>query len=369
MALPLLFASILVVPFAYSSAMAHGPPPSGCAMYHGLEYQSEIDSFVVDNGQEQVDIMASPKAIIPVERDGQFSVQFVLHTDKLGFGMENGSRVEAESSDIDGYTWYRDFANGYPYSKCGGPVIGDIDYEVSQDYPVSHMFQGSGPHLIFFETTLDDSRPKAEFYIQVVDDIASAETRDSEIADEQLPTERSEDKEENPFPFLSESNETETASTNSELTGDSLTINGTIASLALPMNVSDFDVPPQRPYIVAGNWLMTVNDTAVSDFKANFTVVSADGLQRESHRIANFTAVNASAVQFDGDLISLASSSSIISGDSVQQIDMAITLEELNAVRIDLDGASAGNVTGPIYGIVDKLVINEGGTIVRVVSP
>ena len=199
-ALPLLFASILVMPYAFWSVLAHGPPPTGCAMYYGVEYQSEIASFVVDNGEEQFDIMANSEAIIPVAMDGQFSVQFTLHTDNRGFVMENGSRREADSSDAEGYTWYRDFANGYPYSKCAGPVQGDADYMVSQDYPVGHMFQGSGPHLIFFETTLDESRPKVEFYIQIVDDLVNAEI-ESETAVEQAETEPNGDRERIHFHF------------------------------------------------------------------------------------------------------------------------------------------------------------------------
>ena len=164
---------MVVLPLAFSGgAFAHGPPPTGCAMYHGLEYESEITSLMVDNGQQQYDVLADPGVTIPVTRDQQFQVELTLHTDEAGFGMDNGTRVECNSSDEEGYAWYRDFANGYPYSRCAGPVSGDSDFEITEDYPVSHMFQGQGPHLVFFETTLDDSKPKAEFYLQITEDLS-----------------------------------------------------------------------------------------------------------------------------------------------------------------------------------------------------
>lgn len=370
LALPLVFASLIALPLFFSGGvLAHGPPPGGCAMYHDLEYQSELTSLVVDNGEQQYDVIANPRVTVPVTRDQQFQIEYTLHTDDLGFRMENGSRVEANSSGEEGYAWYRDFANGYPFSKCAGPVEGDSDFEISEEYPVSHMFQGEGPHLVFFETTLDDSRPKAEFYLQIVEDLSEPETetedQDSETADEQ-PEEDQADAEESVLePFISQSDGTETASTDSELAGGSLTINGTIASLAYPANVSE---GADAPLILAGDWSLTVNSTAVSDFQANITVVAADGSDRESYIITNFTAVNASAVQFDNNLASVASSAAIVSDESEESVNMVVTIERLNAVRIDLDQSLGGNETSPIYGIVDSLVISEDGQETRVIT-
>ena len=337
-------------------------------MYHGLEYESEITSFIVDIGPQQYDPLANPGVIIPVTRDQQFSVEFVLHSDAQGFKMENGSRVEANSSDENGYAWYRDFANGYPFSKCAGPMQGETDFEISEDYPVSHMFQGEGPHLVFFETTLDDSRPKAEFYLQIMDEVTETETE--QLEDEELPIDDTTNDEIDTAlnPFLTQSDLTESASEESEDIGDMLTINGTVASLAKPSAENETTGASQVPRIMAGNWFMTVNDTAVSDFQANITVVSAAGSARENFLITDFTPGDSSAVQFDSNVIIVASAASVVSNDGEEPANLVVTLERLNAVRLDLDTPIGGNVTEPIYGIVDKLVISDDGQETEVIA-
>jgi hypothetical protein len=281
--------------------------------------------------------------------------------------MENGTRVESNSSDEDGFAWYRDFANGYPYSKCAGPVSGDSDFEISQDYPVSHMFQGEGPHLVFFETTLDDSRPRAEFYLQVREDLSEPQLddQDSETAEEPE-EEESHDDGSVLTPFISQSDETESASTDSGMEGDSLTINGSIASLAYLSNTSESTGTTTS--IIAGEWFMTVNGTAVSDFGANITVVAADGTDRGNYLISNFTSVNASGVQFDDNLVSVASSSTVVAEDSEHDVSTVVTIERLNSIRIDLDVPLVGDTATPVYGIVDKLAISEDGQEIRVIS-
>jgi hypothetical protein len=245
---------------------------------------------------------------------------------------------------------------------------GETDFEISEEYPVSHMFQGEGPHLVFFETTLDDSRPRAEFYLQIVDEVAETETE--QVEDEELPVDDTIDDEVDTAldPFLSQSDLTESASEESEDIGDMLTINGTVASLAMPSAENETIGSLQVPRIVAGNWFMTVNDTAVSDFQANITVVSADGSERENYLITDFTPVDSSAVQFDSNVIIVASATSIVSDDGEEPANLVVTLERLNAVRLDLDMPVGGNVAEPIYGIVDKLVISEDGQETEVIT-
>ncbi|HKU50696.1 MAG TPA: hypothetical protein VJP79_12155 [Nitrososphaera sp.] len=404
----------MAAPLVFSgTALAHGPPPGGCAMYHGLEYASEITSFTVDDGNQEYDVLANPQVTIPVNRDQDFTVQFTLHTDPLGFRVENGSKIDANSSSEEGYAWYRNFGNGYPFSICAGPVQGDSDLQLSDTYTVSQMFQGEGPHLVFFETSLDDSRPKAEFYLDVAEsmnetdigqDDAGPSVEDDEQEEEQLPPESNMSgtggEDTVLAPFISQSELTESASDQPDVPeADMLTINGTIASLSplsqsilppqLATNSSESDNDAEvegggsslslsssttnssstGPHIISGQWFMSVNDTAVSAFQANFTVVSADGSERDSYRLSGFAPVNSSAVQFDSNLIAISSSSSMISGEGEQNVSLVITLERLNAVRLDFDATGiGGNVTGPIYGIVDKLVLSSEGEQVQVIQ-
>jgi hypothetical protein len=344
-----------------TEAAAHGPPPTGCAVYHGLEYESDIASFVVDNGSKEYDVMSNPGIMVPVTRDQEFQVRFTLHTDDTGFRMENGTRVEANTSGAAGYAWFRDTANGYPFSKCAGPIEGDEELEISQAYPVSHMFQGEGPHLLFFETALDGSRPRAEFYLNVTGDESERESAEpTKPADEQL-DEGTSSSDSILAPFLSQPNETMSASAITDAEGDALVISGSIASL-YPANASGVTS------IIAGGWSMAVNNTVVSRFDANVTIVSVDGIVRERYRFSNLTAVGADGVEFDSRTVSVGSKATIAAGDSVREANVAITLENLNAIRIDLDQPFGNGSPDSIYGTIDRLVVSRDGQEIRTIS-
>jgi hypothetical protein len=97
-------------------------------------------------------------------------------------------------------------------------------------------------------------------------------------------------------------------------------------------------------------------------------VVSADGSDRRDYLISNFTAANASGVQFHNNMVSVASSSTIAAEDTDQNVSIVITIERLNSVRIDLDAPLVGDTASPVYGIVDKLTVSEGGQEIRVIS-
>jgi hypothetical protein len=73
-------------------------------------------------------------------------------------------------------------------------------------------------------------------------------------------------------------------------------------------------------------------------------------------------------VQFDSNVIIVASATSIVSDDGEEPANLVVTLERLNAVRLDLDMPVGGNVAEPIYGIVDKLVISEDGQETEVIT-
>jgi hypothetical protein len=169
-------------------------------------------------------------------------------------------------------------------------------------------------------------------------------------------------------PFISQSNLTEIASEGTEdLQGDTLTINGTIASLWFPTNATE-TAGAQTLRIVAGDWLMTVNDTAVSGFRSNFTVVTADGLGRNNYSITEFVPVNSSSVEFDSNVIVITSSAAIRPHLGDETVNLVITLESLNTLRLDLNDAVGGNVTSPIYGIVENMIISDDGVPTRVIS-
>ncbi|MCI0560257.1 MAG: hypothetical protein MN733_17360 [Nitrososphaera sp.] len=360
-------AIVILTPSLQESSFAHGPPPRGCAIYHGVEYPATITSFVVDNGQQEYDVLTDANTTIPVTRKGGFSVRSILHSDQNGFAIANGTIIVENSSESAGYIWYRDFANGYPFSKCAGPIQGDENLALSESYPTSHMFVGEGPHYLFFETTLDDSRPKAEFFLRVVDALGQS----SQGQDQDATSASSNEESDEEIPDKPVTAPTETDIIGGNLSADAMILNGTIASFVFPVgtNVSELAQPPWPPYLAAGIWVMTVNGTAVVDFQSNITTVRADGIGRGEYSLANFAAVNSSHVRFDGNTILIVSTIDVMSPNSTSptNVNMTLTLESLSVIRLYSDSPEA-SFQGLIFGVVDTVVLTRNGQETLVIS-
>jgi hypothetical protein len=134
---------------------------------------------------------------------------------------------------------------------------------------------------------------------------------------------------------------------------DTLVINGTIAS---------FSMVQASLYILSGNWSMTANDTAISDFEANFTMVRSDGLDRQTYSLGNLTAVDARNVRIENGAMTMPSTVDVsINGMTIAtRLNVTIAVEKLNVIKISMDGSQA--ILGkPIYGIVDALVRTSNG--------
>jgi hypothetical protein len=100
---------------------------------------------------------------------------------------------------------------------------------------------------------------------------------------------------------------------------------------------------------------MAMNGTAVIDFGANFTMVRADGLDRQTYSLGNLTAVGDSDLILGNDTLALTSPLDYRANGTVTRVNATVTLEKLNVVKIETDN------TGPIYGVVDKVVRNVNG--------
>jgi hypothetical protein len=128
---------------------------------------------------------------------------------------------------------------------------------------------------------------------------------------------------------------------------DVLDINGTLASFHFAKDM--------RLYILSGNWSMAMNGTAVIDFGANFTMVRADGLDRQAYSLGNLTAVNDSDLILGDDMLALTSPLDYFANGTVTRLNATVTLEKLGVVKIEMDDM------GLIYGVVDKVVRNING--------
>ncbi|HEX2558019.1 MAG TPA: hypothetical protein VHK86_06825, partial [Nitrososphaera sp.] len=135
---------------------------------------------------------------------------------------------------------------------------------------------------------------------------------------------------------------------------DTLVINGTIAS---------FSMVQASLYILSGNWSMTANDTAISDFEANFTMVRSDGLDRQTYSLGNLTVVDAQNVRIENGAMTMPSTVDVSKNGMIiaTRVNVTIAVEKLNVIKISMDGSQAGILGKPIYGIVDALVRTSNG--------
>jgi hypothetical protein len=130
---------------------------------------------------------------------------------------------------------------------------------------------------------------------------------------------------------------------------DVLDINGTLASFHF--------LNGMQLYILSGNWSMAMNDTAVIDFGANFTMVRADGHDRQTYSLGNLTAVNDSDLLLGSDTLALTSALDYHHANgTITRVNATITLEKLSVVKIELDSMGT-----PVYGVVDKVMRTENG--------
>lgn len=371
----LALAFLLLFPVLLSNnAFSHGDAPSSCEN----RYDAKITSMTIDNGTAAFDPFSNSELEFNAQISKGYDVTFTMHT----------ANVSLLNNTLAGTTWYRHSAFGFGSGACvndAGPKE-DISVTVHVAPPsgVPDGFQqntvewGSWPEVVqlTYAVTWHSSTPEQELQQnhtspsepleQLVED--SNDSRDNELEDEQ----ESEDNDDfegiimSPFIFRDEalpsSSSVRTATPNviveqlpSEVE-DALKMNGTLASYPL--------VPSQTGklhlHILSGNWSMAMNDTAVVEFDANFTVLRYDGADRQTGSLSNLTAVNQSNMNFDSDKISINSTLDYYANATKTRVNATISLYKLNVISIELR-----EMNMPIYGIIDKVVvIRDGQTLV-----
>jgi predicted secreted protein len=108
---------------------------------------------------------------------------------------------------------------------------------------------------------------------------------------------------------------------------------------------------------------MTANDTAISDFEANFTMVRSDGLDRQTYSLGNLTAVDAQNVRIENGAMTMPSTVDVAKNGMTiaTRVNVTIAVEKLNVIKISMDANPTGILGKPIYGIVDALVRTSNG--------
>lgn len=132
---------------------------------------------------------------------------------------------------------------------------------------------------------------------------------------------------------------------------DALQINGNLAPYQFLNGTHAMQL-----HILSGNWSMAMNDTAVFDFNANFTMVRSDGLERRTFSLSNLTAVKDLDIMLTNSTMSLRSALDYHAGSETTRVNATFTVQKLNVIVIEMD-----DIGTPINGVVDKFVRIENG--------
>lgn len=347
-------------PLLSNNAFSHGDAPSTCEN----RYDADITSMTIDNGTQMFD-PTNPGLEFDAQMDTGYDVAFTLHT----------ANASSQNNTLAGTTWYRITAFGFGSGVCVDNAGQDQDVPISlhvdapyggvpDGYEQSAVEWGSWPEIVqitykvVWHNATDPEPPEEQPPLQE-DDVTEPASNDDESEDDQRDDEP-EDDERAPddipvgtviSPFLFNNNTIvapETGGSEQLLEDvDVLDINGTLASFHFTKDM--------RLYILSGNWSMAMNGTAVIDFGANFTMVRANGLDRQTYSLDNLTAVNDSDLVLGNNTLALTSLLDYRANGTITRVNATVTLEKLNLVKIETDDM------GPIYGVVDKVVRNING--------
>ena len=366
-------------PLLSNNASAHGDAPSTCEN----RYDAVITSMTIDNGTQTFDPMADSDLEFDAQMGKGYEVTFTLRT----------ANVSSQNNTDAGTTWYRNMAFGFGQGVCvddAGPnqdigltVYVDLLSGAPDGYTHRGVEWGAWPgtsqiryDVVWHNAT--ESEPPVEEQPPVEQPPQQDIPEDNEppappvpdedetkVSDDDELEEEEEEFEENdstgalisPFVFkdktttasvTEEDDEVEAEEQSQQENADALYLNGAIASYYL-LNGTQF-------YILSGNWSMAMNDTAVFDFGANFTMVRADGLGRQAYSLDNLTAVSDSDLLLSSGTMALTSPLDYHANGATEKVNATVTLARLSVIRIEL-----GNMSAPIYGMVDKVVQVENG--------
>ena len=262
------------------------------------------------------------------------------------FTLNNGEEYQIGAADY-GKDHFRNWGDAYEYD-----AIRTIETQDSTDLVL---------YAYYYDRGQDDDPPEALEDEQPPDDKDPAPPDAPDSDDGRSDEDDDEDSQETTpagtviSPFIFDNNNDNDTTPAPETDGseqmlenvDVLDINGTLTSFHFTKDM--------RLYILSGNWSMSMNGTAVIDFGANFTMVKADGLDRQTFSFNNLTAVSDSDLILGNDTLALTSALDYRANGTVTRVNATVTLEKLNVVKIETDDM------GPIYGVVDKVVRNING--------
>ena len=133
---------------------------------------------------------------------------------------------------------------------------------------------------------------------------------------------------------------------------------GSISSLVS----SGTTVEPQ--YVLAGNWYVLAYNGNITDFGANFTMVSVNGTDRHMHSITNFSSNVVAPLILDIHGTTFTGESDITTDGNItwRAIQTTVTIAEHDTIEITLNHENVNNhfQNQPIYGVVFSIQEYEG---------
>jgi hypothetical protein len=160
---------------------------------------------------------------------------------------------------------------------------------------------------------------------------------------------------------------------------DTFSANGVIGSLIFvtqsPANTiskgnNAAGLTDAKKFVLAGNWVLTVNGGKVTDFTAKFIKQLNNGGRWHTHVISNFKSVNDSKVNLAPDRSASISGTVDVkfNGTSLwNATKVNILINKGKAITINLDNqATANHFQGqPIYGVVESMKDSTGNEMLK----
>lgn len=130
---------------------------------------------------------------------------------------------------------------------------------------------------------------------------------------------------------------------------------GSISSLVVVGNNRTAD--PQ--YILSGDWNVLASKGNITDFSANFTMVSLNGTDRHMHSITNFSSNVAAPLILDIHGTTFTGESDIATDDNVtwHAIQTTVAIARHDTIKITFNHNDLNNhfQNQPIYGVVTSI--------------
>lgn len=131
---------------------------------------------------------------------------------------------------------------------------------------------------------------------------------------------------------------------------------GTISSLIPTIVTTTSNTTADPQYILSGDWNILASNGNITDFRANFTMVSVNGTDRHTHSITNFMSNVVTPLILDIHGTTFTGESDITTDENVtwRAIQTTVTISRQDTVSITFNHNNVNRhfQNQPIYGVV-----------------